>query len=156
MQSYWWKEGRLFTETHASIFKYEGNTTDEASDKSKTCSSCYERSYKWCVCYVLRNLLPTYVIGALIKKDILPKALWWIQATMMSMLCSSYHYLRLYNYNDEYDLLLREVKTFTGNTGADGITEEHRLLNSNLDSSAFFHRRDSLPLSGEVLVRWME
>lgn len=48
----------------------------------------------------------SYVISALVKKDLLPQALWWDTGDQNKTGSTPYHYVRLHSYNDEYDLLI--------------------------------------------------
>jgi YD repeat-containing protein len=91
----------------------------------------------------------TYVIGALLKKDVLPKALWWDTGDhAINTADPPYHYLRLCNYSDQYDLLLSGgVDDVTGNTDSDGEPEEYRYDKLEAWTAERF------PI-GEILYRW--
>jgi nitrite reductase/ring-hydroxylating ferredoxin subunit len=48
----------------------------------------------------------SYVITALIKKDSIPRALWWDTGDKKIHTSTPYHYVRLQSHNDEHDLLI--------------------------------------------------
>ncbi len=103
------KGGKIFTGTHASKINHEGITTAEGfTVKAKhvvvatnspvnNLFTMFEKQYAY----------RTYVIGALVKKDSLPKALWWDTGDFKSnSKIPPYHYVRTHPYNLQYDLLI--------------------------------------------------
>ncbi len=70
----------------------------------------------------------TYVIGALVKKNILPKALWWDTGDFDSdPQVPPYHYIRMHPYDEQYDLLIAGGEDHpTGDTSKTGVPEESR------------------------------
>ncbi|MGE5411275.1 MAG: FAD-dependent oxidoreductase [Clostridiales bacterium] len=70
----------------------------------------------------------TYVIGATVPKDSLPRALWWDTGDQESTWnIYPYHYARLQNYDDEFDLLIVGGEDHkTGQPDKEGIEEEMR------------------------------
>ncbi|MCU7494814.1 MAG: FAD-dependent oxidoreductase [Ignavibacteria bacterium] len=73
----------------------------------------------------------TYVIAGLIKKGTLPHALWWDTGDQNSIWTNDpYHYVRLQNYNDEYELLIAGGEDHkTGQPNEEGLQEEDRYNN---------------------------
>lgn len=100
--------GKLFTETHISEINHTEITTSKgftikaghivvatnAPVNSKYLPMLKQWAYR------------TYVIGALVKKNVLPKALWWDTGDQAVKDNPPYHYVRLQAYNDTHDLLL--------------------------------------------------
>ena len=70
----------------------------------------------------------TYVIGAYVKKDSLPKALWWDTGNFESNPeLPPYHYVRWHPYNDQFDLLICGGEDhLTGNTEDTDVAEADR------------------------------
>jgi glycine/D-amino acid oxidase-like deaminating enzyme/nitrite reductase/ring-hydroxylating ferredoxin subunit len=102
-------DGKIFTNTHASNINHEGITTaDGFTVKAKhivvatnfPVNNLYTMFSKQ---YAYR----TYVIGALVQKDALPKSLWWDTGDFnIDSKTPPYHYVRLNAYNEQYDMLL--------------------------------------------------
>jgi glycine/D-amino acid oxidase-like deaminating enzyme/nitrite reductase/ring-hydroxylating ferredoxin subunit len=70
----------------------------------------------------------TYVIAGKIPKGNLPYALWWDTGDQESKWVSQpYHYVRVENFDDQYDLLISGGEDHkTGQSDGDGIIEESR------------------------------
>ena len=70
----------------------------------------------------------TYVIGSLVEKDLLPKALWWDTGNFESdSKTPPYHYVRIYPYNEQYDLLISGGEDHpTGETSKTNVLEENK------------------------------
>lgn len=70
----------------------------------------------------------TYVIGAKVPKGKLPYALWWDTGDMESKWVSEpYHYVRLEEFNEEYDMLIAGGEDHrTGQAEEENIKEEDR------------------------------
>ena len=122
--------GKVYTGTHATDIDHEGITTSDGfTVKAKhivvaTNSPVNNRFTMFEKEYAYR----TYVIGALVKKDLLPKALWWDTGDFESNpKVPPYHYIRWHPYNDQYDLLVSGGEDHpTGDTSKTEIAEEDR------------------------------
>ena len=70
----------------------------------------------------------TYVIGGLIKKGTLPYSLWWDTGdTESRWITDPYHYVRLVEHNEEYDLLIAGGEDHkTGQADDENIPEANR------------------------------
>ncbi len=122
--------GAIYTNTHASEINHEGITTaDGFTVKAKhvvvatnspvnNLFTMFEKQYAY----------RTYVIGALVKKDLLPKTLWWDTGDFdTNSNVPPYHYVRLSPYNEKYDLLISGGEDHpTGDTSKTEIPEENR------------------------------
>ncbi|MBC7383859.1 MAG: FAD-dependent oxidoreductase [Bacteroidia bacterium] len=92
------------------------------------------------------------VISALIKKDLIPTAIWWDTGDHSRQDATPYHYVRLHTYNDAYDLLICGGEDYKVGM-PDDITDEHRYLlleawaREHFPIEAVIHK-----WSGEVLV----
>ncbi len=124
------KGGHIFTETHANEIDAKGIKTDDGfavSAEHIVIATNTPVNNKY-VMHLKQNAYQTYVIGALVKKNVLHKALWWDTGdhdTNAKM--PPYHYVRLQNYNDDYDLLISGGEDHpTGLADADLIPEENR------------------------------
>jgi glycine/D-amino acid oxidase-like deaminating enzyme/nitrite reductase/ring-hydroxylating ferredoxin subunit len=145
------KGGRIYTGTHASKINHEGIiTSDGFSVKAKhivvATNSPVNNFYAM---FLKQYPYRTYVIGALVKKNLLPKALWWDTGNFNSnRAIPPYHYVRLDSYNEEYDLLISGGEDHpTGDTRKTKIPEEarYRLVEN--------WTREHFPI-GEIIYRW--
>lgn len=101
--------GKIFTETHAAEISEKGIVTDKGFKvkadfvviaTNSPVNSKYTLPLK-------QEAYRTYVIGALVKKGILPKALWWDTGDQDSKnTAPPYHYVRLHPYSNTHDLLI--------------------------------------------------
>jgi Rieske Fe-S protein len=101
-------EGKIFTETHAAEINHEGVTTSKGFNvKANHVVIATHIPVNDRYSLVLKQgSYRTYIIGGLIKKNILPKAFWWDTGDQTIKNNPPYHYVRLQAYNNEYDLLL--------------------------------------------------
>jgi len=145
------KGGQIFTGTHASEIDHSGITTAEGfTVKAKhivvatnsPVNSIFAMPEKQ---YAYR----TYVIGALVEKDLLPKALWWDTGDFeRDAKVPPYHYVRLHPFNETHDLLISGGEDHpTGDTAKTEIPEEDRY------DLVEIWTRQHFPI-GEVVYRW--
>lgn len=143
--------GKIYTNTHASQINHEGITTaDGFTVKAKhvvvatnspvnNLFTMFEKQYAY----------RTYVIGALVKKDSLPKELWWDTGDFKAdSNVPPYHYVRLSPYDKAHDLLICGGEDHpTGDTSKTEVPEEARyqLLED--------WTRKNFPI-GKVVYRW--
>lgn len=101
--------GLIFTETHASEINHEGIVSDKGyTVKANSVVVATNSPVN------SRHTLPlkqdayrTYVIGALVKKGSIPKALWWDTGNQSSKnIVPPYHYVRMHPYSGSNDLLI--------------------------------------------------
>lgn len=122
--------GKIYTNTHASTINHKGITTaDGFTVKAKhivvatnfPVNNLYTLFSKQ---YAYR----TYVIGALVKKDVLPKALWWDTGDFeIDSKTPPYHYVRVHPYNEQYDMLISGGEDHpTAETSKTHVKEENR------------------------------
>ncbi|OFY85788.1 MAG: hypothetical protein A3F72_21600 [Bacteroidetes bacterium RIFCSPLOWO2_12_FULL_35_15] len=124
------KGGKIYTGTHASKINQEGIITSEGyAIKAKhvvvaTNSPVNDLFTLFSKQYAYR----TYVIGALVKKNLLPKALWWDTGDFnINAKIPPYHYVRVHPYNDQYDLLISGGEDHpNANTNKSKVKEEDR------------------------------
>lgn len=92
----------------------------------------------------------TYAIAAKIAKGTLPYALWWDTGDQNSKwITMPYHYYRLAEFDDQYDLLIAGGEDHkTGQADDEKIPEEQRY--AKLESWV----RNVFPAIGEVVYRW--
>ena len=143
--------GNIFTDTHASKINNEGITTSEGfSVKAKhvvvaTNSPVNNLFTMFSKQYAYRS----YVIGALVKKDALPKVLWWDTGDFESnSKVPPYHYVRKHPYNEQYDLLISGGEDHpTADTSKTKVLEEDRYKVLEEWTRKYF------PI-GEIVYRW--
>lgn len=145
------KGGKIFTGTHASKINHEGITTAEGfTVKAKhvvvATNSPVNNLYTM---FSKQYAYRTYVIGALVKKDSLPKALWWDTGDFeINSKFPPYHYVRIQAYNEQYDLLMSGGEDHpTADTSKTKVVEEDRykLIEK--------WTRDNFPI-GEIIYKW--
>ena len=122
--------GKIFTNTHASKINHEGITTSDGfTVKAKhivvatnfpvnNLFTMFSKQYAY----------RTYVIGALVEKDVLPKSLWWDTGDFeVDSKMPPYHYVRVHPYNEHYDMLISGGEDHpTGETSKTHVAEENR------------------------------
>lgn len=143
--------GKIYTETHANEIDARGIVTDEGfkiSAKHIIVATNSPVNNKY-VMHLKQYAYRTYAIGVLIKKNSLPRALWWDTGDFNSNEnIPPYHYVRTQNYNEQYDLLICGGEDHaTGLASADVIPEENRYAMLEDWCSKNF-------TSGEVKFRW--
>jgi glycine/D-amino acid oxidase-like deaminating enzyme/nitrite reductase/ring-hydroxylating ferredoxin subunit len=122
--------GKIFTETHAKEIDETGVVTDEGykiSAKHIVVATNSPVNNKY-VMHLKQYPFRTYVIGALIKKDSMPHALWWDTGDFDSNSdFAPYHYVRTQKYDAVHDLLICGGEDHpTGLADEDIIPEENR------------------------------
>jgi len=144
--------GEIFTNTHASVIDHTGIQSDEgyrinAKHVVVATNTPVNNTYAM---HLKQYPYRTYVIAAKVKKDSLPKALWWDTGdpgTNDSI--PPYHYVRTQPYNDEYDLLIAGGEDHpTGLAETEYRSEEERY--AYLESWTREHFTDV----GETVYRW--
>jgi len=124
------KGGKIFTGTHAAKIDHEGITTTDGFEVKADHVVVATNSpvNNLLTMFVKQYAYRTYVIGALIPKDSLPKALWWDTGDFgKDAQYAPYHYFRTQSYDDQHDLLIAGGEDHpTGTTEADHIPEENR------------------------------
>lgn len=145
------KGGKLFTETHAAKINHEGITTNEGyTVKANHVVVATNTPVNNTVAMHLKQTAyRTYVIGALVTKGALPKALWWDTGDHeVNADFPPYHYVRLQPYDDQHDLLISGGEDHrTGDIVHDEAQEENRY--QNLETWTRHH----FPI-GEIIYRW--
>jgi glycine/D-amino acid oxidase-like deaminating enzyme/nitrite reductase/ring-hydroxylating ferredoxin subunit len=152
-------EGQIFTETHAQEINSDGiKTVDGYTLKARnmviaTNAPIVDETSK---IYNKQDAYRTYVIGARIKKNAIPTALYWDTGDQNSEnLVAPYHYVRIQkmdndddnNKNKDYELLIVGGEDHqTGNISSDDDIERRY---SRLESWA----RERFPIEG-VEYRW--
>ena len=144
------KGGKIYTETHAKEIDSTGIVTDEGfkiTAKHIVVATNTPVNNKF-VMHLKQYPYRTYVIGVLIKKNTLPRALWWDTGDFISSENTPYHYVRTQGYNELYDLLICGGQDHaTGMAKADMISEENRYAMLESWCSRNFGE-------GEIKFRW--
>lgn len=146
------KGGKIFTGTHASKIDHTGiESADGFTIKAKyivvatntpvnNLFTIFNKQYPY----------RTYVIGALVKKDTVPKALWWDTGDFNAdPNVPPYHYVRVHPYNEQFDLLISGGEDHpTGDTSKTEIPEEDRYKLVENWTRKYFQIED------EIVYRW--
>ncbi len=122
--------GVIYTETHAAKIDHEGVTTADGhriAAKYVVVATNSPVNNKF-VMHLKQYPYRSYVIGAKIKKNKIERALWWDTGDISANSeIPPYHYVRLQEFDAEYDLLICGGEDHaTGMTKEDSISEEDR------------------------------
>lgn len=146
------KGGKIFTGTHASKTNHEGITTaDGFTVKAKHVVVATNSPVNtFFTMFEIQPAYRTYVIGALVKKDLLPKALWWDTGDFKSnSKIPPYHYVRVHPYNEQYDLLISGGEDHPiADTSKTKVTEENRY------KLVEDWTRKHFPIEGKIIYCW--
>jgi len=145
------KGGKIFTNTHASTINQEGVVTDDGfTVKAKHVVVATNNPVNNLFAMVDKQFAyRTYVIGALVKKDLIPKALWWDTGDFnANSKIPPYHYVRVHPYNEQYDLLISG-----GEDHPIGVTTKTEVPEEKRYQLVEAWTRDHFPI-GEVLYGW--
>jgi glycine/D-amino acid oxidase-like deaminating enzyme/nitrite reductase/ring-hydroxylating ferredoxin subunit len=145
------KGGKIFTATHADTIDHKGIITKEghtvlAKDIVVCSNSPVNDIYTM---FPKQYAYRTYVIGALVKKFFLPKALWWDTGDFgANPKVPPYHYVRTHPFNEDFDILISGGEDHpTANTHQGHLSEEKRY--QILEDWT----RENFPI-GNIVYRW--
>ncbi len=150
------KGGKIYTQTHASEISHEGIKTlsgHRIKAKHVVVATNSPVNNKYAL-HLKQYAYRTYVIGALIKKDSLYKALWWDTGDYkMNPEIPPYHYVRISKYNDTHDLLISGGEDHPiADTSNNNIPEEGRYKALEEWTREHFHFENiAYRWSGQVL-----
>lgn len=141
------KGGRIFIKTHASKIDHTGITSDQGfTVKAKHVVVATNAPVNDTYAMMLKQwAYRSYVIGALIKKDTLPKAMWWDTGDQNTSGSAPYHYVRLTGYSGEYDLLI--------SGGEDHIAGQSDIPEEDHYARLEKWTRERFPIE-EIIYRW--
>lgn len=121
--------GKIYTQTKAENITKQGASANGFTISAKNIVVATNTPVNdWVTMHTKQWPYRTYVIAAKIPKGKLPYAMWWDTGNHESKWVSQpYHYVRLAEFNDEYDLLLSGGEDHrTGQADDEGIKEEDR------------------------------
>ena len=121
--------GKIYTQTKAENITKEGATANGFTVKANHIVVATNTPINdWVTIHTKQWPYRTYVIGAKIPKGTLPYALWWDTGDKESKWVSKpYHYVRLAEYDEHYDILVSGGEDHrTGQADDEGIKEEDR------------------------------
>ncbi|MDI1353300.1 MAG: FAD-dependent oxidoreductase [bacterium] len=102
------KGGQIYVNTHASVINHTGITSDKGftiSAKHIVVATNAPVNDTYAM-MLKQTAFRSYVISGLVKKQILPKALWWDTGDQQNENGQPYHYVRTTAYDDDFDLLI--------------------------------------------------
>ncbi len=143
--------GVIYTETHAEKIDNKGATTNGFRISAEHIVVATNSPVNDIVTmHTKQHAYRTYVIAGKVKKGVLPYALWWDTGNADSKWISEpYHYVRLEQYDEDYDLLIVGGEDHkTGQADAEHSPEEHRY--AKLEDWA----RKLFPALEEIRYRW--
>lgn len=144
--------GKIFTETHVKEIDNTGIKTDggnriTARNIVVATNTPINDTFTM---HTKQAPYRTYVLGIKIPKNVLKRALWWDTGDQNSKWPNyPYHYVRLQNYNDAYDLLIVGGEDHkTGQAEVDEIYEENRYILLEEWARKYF------PAAQDVAFKW--
>ncbi|KAF2517157.1 FAD-dependent oxidoreductase [Flavobacterium foetidum] len=143
--------GVIYTEAHAENISKEGATVNGFKFTSSHIVVATNSPINDIVTmHTKQHAYRSYVIGGKIPKGSLPYSLWWDTGDMDSKWVSQpYHYLRLENFDDEYDLLIAGGEDHkTGQAEEEDISEMSRYEKLEMWTRKYF------PILDEITYRW--
>ena len=149
--------GTIYTQTKAENITKEGATANGFTVKANHIVVATNTPINdWVTMHTKQWPYRTYVIGVKIAKGKLPYALWWDTGDHESKWISQpYHYVRLIEYNDEYDVLVAGGEDHrTGQAEQEEIKEEDRYTNLIAWTKKRFPAMEDVVFqwSGQVMV----
>lgn len=143
--------GKIYTQTKAENITSEGATANGFQVKAKHIIVATNTPVNdWVTMHTKQWPYRTYVIAAKIPKNTLPFALWWDTGDHNSKWVSKpYHYVRLQEFDDQYDLLISGGEDHrTGQADTEGINEEDRYERLTAWTKNHF------PVVNEIEFKW--
>jgi glycine/D-amino acid oxidase-like deaminating enzyme/nitrite reductase/ring-hydroxylating ferredoxin subunit len=144
--------GEIFTQTHVDAVEKNSVTTSdnyfvEADHIVVATNTPVSDKF---VIHTKQAPYRTYVIAARILKGSLPKNLWWDTGDHNSVWQSyPYHYIRVHNYNDDFDLLISGGEDHkTGQAEKENIPEEERYF------KLYNWTKKHFPVIEDVVYHW--
>ena len=143
--------GKIYTQTKAENITKEGATANGfAVQANHIVVATNTPVNDWVTMHTKQWPYRTYVIGAKIPKGKLPYALWWDTGDHESKWISQpYHYVRLVEYDDNYDILIAGGEDHrTGQADDEDIKEEDRYI------KLIDWTRKRFPDMEEIFFKW--
>ncbi|MDZ4823668.1 MAG: FAD-dependent oxidoreductase [Flavobacteriales bacterium] len=143
--------GSIYTETKGENITKEGADANGYKIKAKHIVVATNTPINdWVAMHTKQWPYRTYVIGSKVPKGILPYALWWDTGNHNSKWVSQpYHYVRLAEFNEEFDVLIAGGEDHrTGQADAEHIEEEDRY--NKLEEWT----RKRFPATGTIDFKW--
>jgi glycine/D-amino acid oxidase-like deaminating enzyme/nitrite reductase/ring-hydroxylating ferredoxin subunit len=143
--------GRIYTKTHATSIKKTGATCNGYQVNAINIVVATNTPVNDIVTMHTKQFpYRTYVIGAKVPKGKLEHSLWWDTGNPSSKwITDPYHYVRIANFNDQYDLLIAGGEDHkTGQADDEHIPEEERY--TRLVEWTMIH----FPMMEEIIYHW--
>lgn len=143
--------GKIYTQTKAENITTEGATANGFKVKANHIVVATNTPINdWITIHTKQWPYRSYVIGIKILKGKLPYALWWDTGDMSSKwIVKPYHYVRLEEYDEQYDLLIAGGEDHrTGQADDENIKEEDRYAKLEKWTKKHF------PVTGAIEFKW--
>ena len=143
--------GTIYTETKAENINKNGATANGFNVIANSIVVATNTPVNdWATMHTKQWPYRTYVVGAKIPKGALPYALWWDTGNRQSKWVSQpYHYVRLAEYDDQYDILICGGEDHrTGQADSEAIKEEDRY------TKLIEWTKKRFPSMEEIVFKW--
>ena len=144
-------DGTIYTETKAENINKNGATANGFNVIANSIVVATNTPVNdWATMHTKQWPYRTYVVGAKIPKGALPYALWWDTGNRQSKWVSQpYHYVRLAEYDDQYDILICGGEDHrTGQADSEAIKEEDRY------TKLIEWTKKRFPSMEEIVFKW--
>jgi glycine/D-amino acid oxidase-like deaminating enzyme/nitrite reductase/ring-hydroxylating ferredoxin subunit len=145
------KGGQIYTTTKATDITKDGANANGYKIQAKHVVVATNTPVNdWVTMHTKQWPYRTYVIGAKIPKGSLPFSLWWDTGDPESKWISEpYHYMRLAEYDNEYDLLISGGEDHkVGQADSENIPEEDRY------DKLYDWTKKVFPSTGQIVYKW--
>lgn len=143
--------GQIYTETKAENITEHGAKANEYEIKAEHIVVATNTPVNdWLTIHTKQWPYRTYVISSKIPKGKLPYALWWDTGdTKSKWIASPYHYVRVEEFDDNFDLLISGGEDHkVGQADDEGIPEEERY------AKLMDWTKKRFPDMGEIVYKW--
>ncbi|MBC7607165.1 MAG: FAD-dependent oxidoreductase [Burkholderiales bacterium] len=143
--------GTIHTQTKAENVTKEGATANGYSVKANHIVVATNTPINdWVTMHTKQWPYRTYVIGAKVRKGTLPYALWWDTGDHESKWISQpYHYVRLAEYDDQYDILIAG-----GEDHRTGQADEEEIKEENRYTKLIEWTKERFPSVEDIVLKW--
>jgi Rieske Fe-S protein len=144
-------DGKIYTQTKAGNITTEGATANGFKVKANHIVVATNTPINdWVKMHTKQWPYRTYVVAAKVPKGKLPYALWWDTGNQDSKwTVKPYHYVRLEEFDEKYDLLIAGGEDHrTGQADDENIKEEDRYANLEKWTKKHF------PAIGDIEFKW--
>jgi len=143
--------GKIYTRTHAKNINKEGaECNGHHVSASQIVVATNSPVNNLVAIHTKQFPYRTYVVAFKVRKERLHHALWWDTGDMKSKWATApYHYVRLQNFNEEYDLLIAG-----GEDHKTGQADDEKIIEENRYDALIDWTRKRFPMVDDIAYQW--